>query len=123
MGLLRVAASHVPRSEKRDPRKSPKSRGPDSAEGQGASSAGAIRSTPSWVRTEPRCAPKREPARAFCSNRRRMARATASVLLPCVNFLAASSIRATTSGRLMVTTLATIHLLESLCQYLYHYFV
>ncbi len=35
-----------------------------------------------------------------------MARATASVLLPSVSLFAASSIRATTSGRLMVTTFA-----------------
>src|ERR1051325_8755184 len=79
---------------------------PLSASGS-TSSAGLTRSTPSPTVTDPGCAPNREPARASCSSRSRTARATASVLLPSVNFSAASSIRATTSGRLIVTTLAT----------------
>ena len=49
------------------------------------SRAGAMRSTPSRTRTEPRCAPNREPARVSCSSRRRMAKAAASVLLPPAN--------------------------------------
>src|SRR5579871_195696 len=79
---------------------------PVSASGA-TSRAGAIRSTPRLTRTEPRCAPKREPARSLSLSSRRMASATASVLLPPVSLLAASSISATTSGRLMVTTCAT----------------
>ena len=86
----------------------------------GAVDQGARRctQTSAGTRTEPRCAPKREPARALCSSSRRTAKATASVLLPPVSFLAASSISATTSGRLMVTTFA---MADSCYQYLRTY--
>ena len=46
----------------------------------------------------------------YLGKRRRIANATASLLLPLVSLLAASSIGATMSGRLTVTTFAIAHL-------------
>lgn len=71
-----------------------------------SSKTGCVRSTPARTRTEPALAPKSDPFRADSSIKRRTAVATSSVLLPPVNSFAAFSMRATTSGRLMVTTVA-----------------
>src|SRR5947208_11186013 len=61
---------------------------------------------PSRTRTDPRWAPKSDPDRLSWSSRRRIPKATPSVLLPPVSLLAAFSISATTSGRLMVMMFA-----------------
>ncbi len=72
-----------------------------------SSRIGWVRSTPRRTRTEPGLAPNNDCPRAVSSSSRRTAVATSSVLLPPVIWSAAFSIRATTSGRLIVTTLAT----------------
>jgi hypothetical protein len=54
---------------------------------------------------------------AFRMNKRRRI-ATASVLLPWVSLLAASSISATMSGRSIVTTLAVAHLYHYVCTHI-----
>ena len=71
-----------------------------------SSSTGRVRSTPRRTFTEPGWLPNRDCVRAFSARRRRTAVATSSVLFPPVISAAAFSMSATTSGRLIVTTLA-----------------
>src|SRR6185312_12354293 len=91
--------------------RSPAASGRPSASSR-SSSTGAVRSTPGLTRALPGCAPYSGAVRPLSCSSLLSASSTAAVLLPPVNCAAARSISATTSGLLIVTTLA-IHYLST----------